>query len=205
MKVSKEQNIQNRNSLIAAASKLFQAQGFAATGVAQISEEAGLTQGAFYAHFKSKTLLIQAACQSAFATCRGAWETMTASRSNDLEIILDSYISPAHVDDPADGCPMAAYVSEIKSQDAPVKDTFTQGLEGMVGVLNEVLTKDFDDDAARRNALFFMCSMVGTVALARATKSTDPALSDEIINATKKSLLDVMNGASARDTATTPG
>ncbi|WP_460045061.1 TetR/AcrR family transcriptional regulator [Pseudomonas sp. S2_H01] len=197
MKVSKEQNILNRNALIAAASKLFQAQGFAATGVAQISEEAGLTQGAFYAHFKSKTLLIQAACQKAFSTCHGAWMAMRANPANDLKTIVDSYVSPMHVDDPADGCPMAAYASEIKSQDAPVKDTFTQGLQDMAGVLNDVLTKDFDDEDARRNALFFMCSMVGTVALARATTSTDPKLAAEIITATRESLMLVAGKSSS--------
>lgn len=189
MKVSKEQNTLNRNALIAAASKLFQVQGLAATGVAQISEEAGLTQGAFYAHFKSKTLLIQAACQKAFSTGQSAWMAMRANPANDLKTIVDSYVSPMHVDAPADGCPMAAYASEIKSQNALVKDTFAQGLHDMAGVLIDVLKKDFDDEDARRNALFFMCSMVGTVALARATVSADPKLSAEIITATRESLL----------------
>ncbi|MFJ3524256.1 TetR/AcrR family transcriptional regulator [Pseudomonas sp. NPDC090203] len=197
MKVSKEQNTQNRNALIDAASKLFQAQGFAATGVAQISEEAGLTQGAFYAHFKSKTLLIQAACQKAFSTCHGAWTAMKGTQANDLQTIIDSYVTPVHVDDPAEGCPMAAYASEIKSQDEPVKDTFTEGLQNMVGILNELLAKDFSDEAARRNALFFMSSMVGSVALARATKSTDPALAAEIITATRESLLAVANAGAS--------
>jgi len=84
---------------------------------------------------------------------------------------------------------MAAYASEIKSQNALVKDTFAQGLHDMAGVLIDVLKKDFDDEDARRNALFFMCSMVGTVALARATVSADPKLSAEIITATRESLL----------------
>lgn len=188
MKVSKEQNAYNRDALISAASSLFQKQGFAATGVAQISEEAGLTQGGFYGHFKSKNLLVEAACRQSLANGHDAWRAMLGSTANDLETLIDAYVSPEHVEAVAEGCPMAAYTCEIKSQDAAVKDTFTHGFQDMVGILQEVLAGDFADETARRDALFFMCSMVGSVAMARATKATDPQLADEIIASTRESL-----------------
>lgn len=193
MKVSKEQNAYNRDALVAAASSLFQKQGFAATGVAQISEEAGLTQGGFYGHFKSKSLLVEAACRQALVNGRDSWRAMMGSAANDLETLVDAYVSPEHVEDVAEGCPMAAYACEIKSQDDAVKNTFTHGFEDMVVILQEVLAGDFADETARRQALFFMCSMVGSVAMARATKTTNPQLAEEIIAATRANLKAIAN------------
>jgi TetR/AcrR family transcriptional repressor of nem operon len=197
VKVSKEQNAYNREALIAAASNLFQTQGFAATGVAQISEQAGLTQGGFYGHFKSKNLLVEAACRQALANGRDSWRAMMGSAANDLETLVDAYVSPEHVEAVAEGCPMAAYTCEIKSQDEAVKSTFTHGFEDMVAIIQEVLARDFADETARREALFFVCSMVGSVAMARATKTTNPQLAEEIITATRANLKAVANTACA--------
>ena len=195
MKVSKEQNAYNREALIASASSLFQTQGFAATGVAQISEEAGLTQGGFYGHFKSKSRLVEAACRKAMANGRDSWRAMMGPAANDLETLIDAYVSPEHVEAVAEGCPMAAYTCEIKSQDEAIQNTFTHGFEDMVAILQEVLARDFADETARREALFLMCSMVGSVAIARATKTTNPLLADEIIAATRENLKAVANSA----------
>jgi TetR/AcrR family transcriptional repressor of nem operon len=197
VKVSKEQNAYNRDALVTAASSLFQQQGFAATGVAQISEKAGLTQGGFYGHFKSKNLLVVAACRQALANGRDSWRAMLGTAANELETLVEAYVSPEHVEAVAQGCPMAAYTCEIKSQDDAVKNTFTHGFEDMVAILQEVLAGEFADENARRDALFFMCSMVGSVAMARATKTTKPQLAEEIIAATRANLKALANTACA--------
>ena len=49
-----------RGVLLAAARELFAAQGFAATGREEIAERAGVTRGALYHHFASKTELAAA-------------------------------------------------------------------------------------------------------------------------------------------------
>jgi TetR/AcrR family transcriptional repressor of nem operon len=178
----------NREALVTAASRLFQAQGFAATGVAQISEEAGLTQGGFYRHFKSKSLLAQAACQQSLDRCHDEWVAMKGSGADDLSTLIDAYVSAEHVDNVADGCPMSAYTCEIKSQDAGTQQIFTLGFDDMTALLEETLVGDIAPEDARRIALFFMSSMVGSVALARATKRTDPQRSEQILAATRDSL-----------------
>lgn len=197
MKVSKEQLLNNRNELIAAATSLFQEQGFGATGVAQISEQAGLTQGGFYAHFKSKSLLAEAACRQQFEKVRGEWEASKGTTANDLEALIDGYMCAEHVESPGEGCPMAAYTCEVKSQGAPFKDAFTRGFERMIEVLQETLAQEFPSETARRNALFLMCGMVGSVAIARATKESSPELSEEILVATRESLKEFASHAGA--------
>ena len=67
----------------------------------------------------------------------------------------------------------------------------------MVAIIQEVLARDFADETARREALFFVCSMVGSVAMARATKTTNPQLAEEIITATRATLKAVANTACA--------
>lgn len=49
-----EQKARTRRRLLEAAARLFAAQGFAATGLDEIAEEAGLTKGAVYSNFTSK-------------------------------------------------------------------------------------------------------------------------------------------------------
>ncbi len=51
--------VATRESLAASARKLFERNGFAATSVQSIVEDAGLTKGAFYYHFVSKEELLR--------------------------------------------------------------------------------------------------------------------------------------------------
>lgn len=50
--------VQTRASIVAAGLKLFKRDGFAATAVKDIADEAGVTKGAFYHHFESKEDLL---------------------------------------------------------------------------------------------------------------------------------------------------
>ena len=47
-------------ALIEAAAELFRSQGFTATTLNEIAERAGVTRGAFYGHFSSKSDVIRA-------------------------------------------------------------------------------------------------------------------------------------------------
>jgi TetR/AcrR family acrAB operon transcriptional repressor len=51
---TKEEAEQTRRALLSAALKVFSRQGYAATRLEDIAEEAGVTRGAIYWHFKSK-------------------------------------------------------------------------------------------------------------------------------------------------------
>jgi AcrR family transcriptional regulator len=51
---NEEMSARTRRQLVAAAMKLFSAQGYAQTSVQELVDEAGLTKGAFYHHYKGK-------------------------------------------------------------------------------------------------------------------------------------------------------
>ena len=65
--VKREQFDENRETLLATASKLFRERGIDGVGVAEIAREAGLTHGALYAHFRSKEALATEAFSTGLA------------------------------------------------------------------------------------------------------------------------------------------
>ena len=78
MRYEKGHKDATRQRIIDVASKQFRENGVAAVGLAGIMADAGLTNGAFYAHFKSKEDLVQAVLANALnrreATLRTALE-----------------------------------------------------------------------------------------------------------------------------------
>ena len=60
MRYQKNQKDTTRQKIIDVAARLFKVNGTDASGVATIMKEAGLTSGAFYAHFASKDSLVEA-------------------------------------------------------------------------------------------------------------------------------------------------
>src|ERR1700722_17864766 len=57
MRVTREQAAENRERIVAAASRLFREKGFDGIGVDAIMDGVGLTHGGFYRHFQSKEAL----------------------------------------------------------------------------------------------------------------------------------------------------
>jgi TetR/AcrR family transcriptional regulator, transcriptional repressor for nem operon len=180
--------LEHRAALIVTASKLIQECGFDGAGVADISREAGLTQGAFYNQFESKNALMVEACRRAFADGTADWNQLRDGAENVLYTYLDAYLSDAHVKDVGTGCPMAACLSEVRRQGHGVGEVFTDGFLTMVNLMQQAFPAATPPEVARRRALLFMSAMAGSVAMARATEKTDPGLSKEIIAAAKTEL-----------------
>lgn len=61
---NQERRIQTRNAILEAATTAFAAEGYEATGVAEICEKAGVSKGAFYYHFESKEAVFLDLCSS---------------------------------------------------------------------------------------------------------------------------------------------
>ena len=124
MRYEKGHKDATRARILDVASRQFRENGVAAVGLAGIMAEAGLTNGAFYAHFKSKEDLLRAVLADAL----GRRETTLRSvseRGAGLEATIRDYLSPRHRDDPSHGCPMAAMVAEVARHSGKTRDAFT--------------------------------------------------------------------------------
>jgi TetR/AcrR family transcriptional repressor of nem operon len=177
MRVTKEKAAENRERILAAASRLFREKGFDGIGVDAIMEEAGLTHGGFYRHFRSKDDL------AAEATARGLARGGEMLAAHDrLADYVDAYLSPEHLADRGGGCSMAALGCDIARQGAGVRGGLTaylrQRLDRLAGWFGGSRA------ARRRQAIATLSGVVGAMVLARAVD--DPALADEILTAARQ-------------------
>jgi TetR/AcrR family transcriptional regulator, transcriptional repressor for nem operon len=177
MRYEKGHKDQTRQRIVDVASGQFRAHGVAAAGLAGIMSEAGLTNGAFYAHFTSKEDLVQAVLCNALSrreqTLRAATEA-----GNGLEALIRDYLSPRHRDNPGQGCPTAAMVAEIARHPKKTRDAFTNKASAFIGLI-AAQTGAGTPRARRKTAIAVYGMMVGTLQLARAVSDRD--LSDEIL------------------------
>ncbi|PMS35910.1 TetR family transcriptional regulator [Trinickia symbiotica] len=173
MKVSREQVAENRRKILDAASELFRAKGFEAVTVADVMKAAGLTHGGFYGYFKSKEDLIAQALAHVF-------ERAAAS---DTEIVryAAKYLSPAHRDDLACGCPVAALGGETVRQTPQARAVATRALRERIERVAASM-ENVDPAIARREAIGSWSALVGGLILARL--ADDPKLADEVLKET---------------------
>jgi len=188
VKVSGKKAAENRAALIATACKLLKEHGFSGTGVNEISRKAGLTQGGLYSQFKSKNALVAEAVRCSLADGATLVQQVLESEPQALLAYLDTYLSDDHVRDVGESCMVAACAPEMWRQDQEIAAAFAEGF----GRFLELLQREFPDtmpaEIARRRAITLFAGMVGTVTLARAVQAADPALSRELIAATRQEL-----------------
>src|ERR1700740_830696 len=114
--------------IVKEASRLFRERGFENVTVGDVMKAAGLTHGAFYAHFGSKQELQKAAVvhgQGRSARRAGSYGATKKGRKE----YVDRYLSPRHRDNPGDGCTMAALAQEVARSTPELKAAFERGLE----------------------------------------------------------------------------
>ncbi|BEP39147.1 TetR/AcrR family transcriptional regulator (plasmid) [Variovorax sp. V59] len=173
--------------IVSVAARAIRRSGYDGTGVADIMKEAGLTHGAFYAHFPSREAMLaeaagRACAESAAAVAKVASE---APPGQALAAMLGAYLSPEHVAHAEMGCPLAALGSETPRQAAEVRRVTTRHVKEMIDLAARQ-SPDWGQPAAHERALVTVATMVGTLLLARAVD--DPALSDGLCEAALKHL-----------------
>jgi TetR/AcrR family transcriptional regulator, transcriptional repressor for nem operon len=172
-----EHKAETRGRIIETAGRRFKRNGIDGSGVAALMSDAGLTNGAFYAHFESKDDLVANVVADQLAAQRAVLASLPEGRAAVEEFVRD-YLSPHHRDDPSTGCPSAALLDEIGRCDDAVRDSYTAGMQSIVDVITAHLSPH-DPSAARTRALGLFTVLVATLQLARAV--SDRELSDDIL------------------------
>jgi len=184
MRYPASQTAEKHEKILEEAARAFRERGFDGAGVAEIMKAAGLTHGAFYAHFASKEELEAEAVERGFAQLDNRFSALMANARDPKRAFLDSYLSAAHRDHPGLGCVIAALGPEI-ARDSAARKPFTRRvkyiIERMAGGFRWKRKGD-----GRRNSIHLLSAAVGAVTLARAVD--DPRLSDEILESVRDSL-----------------
>ena len=173
--------------IVSAAARAIRRSGYDGTGVADIMKEAGLTHGAFYAHFPSREAMLAEAAARACAETAAATAGVVASvpAEQALSSMLRTYLSPEHLAQVELGCPLAALGSETPRQAAEVRRVTTRHIKEMIDFVARQ-SPDWGQPAAHERALVTVATMVGTLMLARAVD--EPALSASLCEAALKHL-----------------
>jgi TetR/AcrR family transcriptional repressor of nem operon len=186
MRYSKDHKSETRDRIVQTAAKRFREDGVESVGVAALMADAGLTHGGFYAHFPSKEALVAAACaeglnQSSDRLRRSVERHPAGER---VAAMANAYLSPAHRDNPGQGCATAAIGAEIARHPPETRAVFNEGLQGLLRLAEDALRADGGDPAAAPQAV---SAMVGALIMARVSVD-DPAVSDSLLEAGRQSL-----------------
>jgi AcrR family transcriptional regulator len=169
-----------RRRMIETSGRRFKADGIDGSGIATLVADAGLTNGAFYGHFASKDDLVATVVADQLAAQVAAVEALPTGLDS-VVAYLREYLSPAHRDDRAGGCPSAALLDEIGRCDVATREAYTAGAQALIRAVAAHLDQG-DEEAAHTRAVGLFTLLVGGLQTARAV--TDPELSDQILAVT---------------------
>ena len=177
MRYDKGHKDASRRRIMEVAGERFRSEGIAASGLASIMSDAGLTNGAFYPHFKSKADLVRESVAAAMDDQSRLLQQIIAEGG--LEAAITAYLSPEHRDSPQIGCTLSALLPELARQPLDTRKAYMESLLKAVDAMASALPPDSGDSEEVAIALY--ATLIGTLQLARAVYGTP--LSERILKA----------------------
>src|SRR6266702_1015948 len=164
-----------RQRIIETAGRRLKRDGIDGSGVATLMADAGLTNGAFYAHFASKEDLVATAVADQLREQRESLSAVAPGGAG-VEQYVRAYLSVQHRDNPGDGCPSAA----------------------LLAVIDDVAARlaPHDPPSARVKTLSVFALMAGTLQLSRAL--ADRQLADEVLEQRIQNALALLDAGQQR-------
>jgi TetR/AcrR family transcriptional repressor of nem operon len=188
MRYSREHKQETHARIVRKASVRLREKGAHGVGVADLMKEAGLTHGGFYAHFDSREALVIEAFVYAMDRSMERWKKTLEQMPPDkrLAMIVDTYLTPLHRDDPGHGCAVPTLGAEIARESPKTRKAFSAKLGQMIDMMAEQIP-DASPKVARKRAAATLATMMGTLVLSRIAGSSE--FSDEILAAGREAAL----------------
>lgn len=186
-----QQKEDSRQRLLNKAGRRFRKEGYQATGLSQVTQDAGLTNGAFYAHFSSKEDLFQESLKVACEQFRGYWytdlEQGEGDESNDDDLrwvqkLMEDYLSEEHLNRQEQGCIVPTLAAEVARGKQATRRVFEAEVGKNIAPLAEKLARLSDDSEHSAWGVFSL--LVGGVILSRAV--ADKELKHDILEASHR-------------------
>jgi NAD(P)-dependent dehydrogenase (short-subunit alcohol dehydrogenase family)/AcrR family transcriptional regulator len=183
-----------RRRIVEAAGRRLKRDGIDGTGIAALMADAGLTNGAFYAHFASKDDLVASVVAEELRLQASGFGALDAGPAG-VEQLVRAYLSPEHRDHPEAGCPSAALLDEIGRSDDLTRQAYTAGARTIIDEIASHLAPD-DPGTAHGLAINVLSLIVGTLQLSRAM--TDHELSIEVLEKGLECVVSLINQGNNR-------
>ena len=166
MRYGQDHKTATRQRIVEMAGRRLKLDGIDGSGIATLMKDAGLTNGAFYAHFTSKDDLVATTIAEQLREQRATLAAAQPGRGG-VEQFIRAYLSVQHRDSPGEGCPSAALLDEVGRSSDAVKRAYT---DGIIGIVDDVVARlsPRDAESPRVKVLCLLAGMAGTLQLSRA-------------------------------------
>ncbi|KJE22609.1 transcriptional regulator, TetR family [Frankia torreyi] len=180
---SQQDKAASHDRVVRVAAARFREAGLDGPAVAELMQEAGLTHGGFYRHFRSREDLVAEAVEH----MRTQFEHgMAAAAENGFTGLINQYLTEAHRDSPATGCAVVAVGGDVARSGERARAAYTHQVELYLELIGELIGEPVGgvggtaDPAARQRAVTTLSTMVGAMLIARAVNSSE--LSQEFLD-----------------------
>ncbi|WP_416142288.1 TetR/AcrR family transcriptional regulator [Hydrogenophaga sp.] len=191
MRYTPEHREESRRRILEAAGRGFRKHGYAGIGVDGLAKEAGVTSGAFYAHFSSKgEAFTQALTDGIRELATGIEQFQSEHGAKWLDKFIDFYMSAKRTCELDEACAMQALTPEVMRADAHVRSVYEEEMLTVIEAIARGLQHgNLLERRARSWALLSLLS--GGVSTARALNS--PALASQVARSVRSAALALAN------------
>ncbi|RUM20054.1 TetR/AcrR family transcriptional regulator [Rhizobium vallis] len=195
MRYSAEHKQETRTRVIAAAGQVFRKEGYGGAGIDALTKAAGVTNGAFYGHFKSKGEAFRTAVLAGLEELRQGIAALKANQSKDwLTTFVGYYLGYKRTCELGESCALPSLSPDVMRADDETRSAYTAEIKRLVeevaAGLQEGAIQGRSDTRREDRAILLLAMLSGGVTLARAV--SDPALSERIADVIAQAALTAM-------------
>lgn len=186
---------ESRARIVDAAGRGFRKLGYGGIGVDGLAREAGVTHGAFYGHFHSKSDAFEAAVVAGLEQLRGGIEMLQAEHGAGwIPVFVSYYLGYKRSCELGEACTLPSLSPEVERAQASTRSAYQVAL---LGVAEAVAAGLAGGAAAERQARAWalLAVLAGGVNMARAVP--DPALAEQIAATIQAAAMRIANGDAA--------
>lgn len=176
-----ERKEESRARILASAGRGFRSRGFGGLGVDELAQQAGVTSGAFYAHFRSKAAAFRDAVAVGMDEVRDGVMRFRQGGGDWLGAFVDFYLGERRRADLPQSCALQSLTADVARADPEARQVFEARLRE---VLDALTAPDADPAPDRAQAIALLALLSGAVSMTRAVESA--VLRDEIADAARR-------------------
>lgn len=184
MRYDKTHKEKTRIKILDAALQEFRFHGYHGIGVDGIAKAAGVTSGAFYSHFKSKSDLFRSVIIIGISQLREHIDNIDSDNNNSLYEFINWYFSTSSkrqnntspTKPMEGGCALPSLSTEIVRADKKTQLAFQKELNQILKILAPML--DQNPTRGRQKTWTILSLMVGGISLSRSVQS--PSIAKQI-------------------------
>lgn len=182
-----DQKAQTKQRIVEAAGRTFRKSGFNGAGVDGLAKAAGVTSGAFYVHFASKSEAFHESIVLGMQELQeGIQHVQLKHGESWWREFVHFYLTEKRMCDLSDGCALQALMGEVVRSDASAKKIFENALDSVCWAIIDG-PHSLGKPSNMAEAYVALANLAGGVSLARAAAS--PEISLQIASAIERQLV----------------